>query len=137
MEKSILRDVKAACSVDENDEGFDQQLIPLVNTQLMLAHHQLGIGPAGYAITGAYETWADWLGNPGSNLEGIKTWVGYSVLLAFDPPDNGSVLKSYQDMIAKLEWMLCSKSKLEGHAKNSYPVSYDPQYRIDDDEEID
>lgn len=137
MDRSILQDVKASCSVDEGDDGFDQQLIPLINTQLMLAHHQLGIGPAAYAITGPYETWGDWLGAAGANLAGIKTWVGYSVLLAFDPPDNGSVLKSYQDTLNKLEWMLCSKSKLEGHAKNSYPVAHDAAYRVEDDEEID
>ena len=129
LDKSILQEVRVACNVDENDTGFDLQLIPLINTQLMLAHQQLGIGPESYSITGVNETWGDWLGEPGPSLVGIKTWVGYSVLLMFDPPDNSTVLKSYQDTISKLEWMLSSKSRLEGHSTRSYPVSYDyPKY---------
>ena len=94
LDKSILQEVRVACNVDENDTGFDLQLIPLINTQLMLAHQQLGIGPESYSITGVNETWGDWLGEPGASLVGIKTWVGYSVLLMFDPPDNSTVLKS-------------------------------------------
>ena len=92
MDQSILQNVRSACNVDEDDDGFDQQLIPLINTQLMLAHQQLGVGPNGFTITGSDETWRDWLGEPGSKLAGIKTWVGYSVFLQFDPPDNGTVL---------------------------------------------
>lgn len=124
LNSSILVDVGSACGVDEADRGFDHQLIPLINSQMMMAYHQLGIGHNGFNITGINETWADWLGEPGEKLAAIKTWLGYQVLLLFDPPDNGSVLKAYQDSLAKMEWMLASKSHLEGYAKTVYPTEY-------------
>lgn len=120
MDKSILEDVKYACSVAEDDTGFDRQLIPLINSQLMVAH-QFGVGFDGFQVVNGDETWRDLLGDDGEKLAAIKTWLGYSVLLLFDPPDNSTVLKSYQDQIAKLEWMLCSKSKLDGYVKTYVP----------------
>ena len=121
---SILVSVRPMCNVDEEDTGFDQQLIPLINSQMMIAHHQLGIGINGFNITGESETWSDWLGEGESKLAAIKIWLGYSVFLLFDPPDNGTVLKAIQETLAKTEWMLESKSRLEGHAKTIYPVEY-------------
>ena len=124
VENSILVSVRPMCNVDEEDTGFDQQLIPLINSQMMDAHHQLGIGINGFNITGESETWSDWLGEGESKLAAIKTWLGYNVLLLFDPPDNGTVLKAIQETLAKTEWMLESKSRLEGHARTIYPVEY-------------
>lgn len=124
VENSILVSVRPMCNVDEEDTGFDKQLIPLINSQMMVAHHQLGVGINGFNITGPNETWSDWLGEGEAKLAAAKTWLGYSVLLLFDPPDNGTVLKAIQETISKMEWMLVSKSQLEGHAKNIYPVEH-------------
>ena len=124
VENSILISVRPMCNVDEEDTGFDKQLIPLINTQMMIAHHQLGVGINGFNITGPNETWSDWLGEGEAKLAAAKTWLGYSVLLLFDPPDNGTVLKAIQETISKMEWMLVSNSQLEGHAKTVYPVEY-------------
>lgn len=124
VENSILISVRPMCNVDEEDTGFDKQLIPLINSQMMVAHHQLGVGINGFNITGTNETWSDWLGEGEAKLAAAKTWLGYSVLLLFDPPDNGTVLKAIQETISKMEWMLVSKSQLEGHAKNLYPVEH-------------
>jgi len=124
VENSILVSVRSMCNVDEEDNGFDNQLIPLINSQMMIAHHQLGIGINGFNITGESETWSDWLGEGESKLAAIKTWLGYNVLLLFDPPDNGTVLKAIQETLAKTEWMLESKSRLEGLAETIYPVEY-------------
>lgn len=120
MTNSILEDVRAACNLDKSDNGFDDQLIPLINGQLMMAH-QFGVGPTGYIISGDTETWNDWLGEGGADLLAIKPWLGYSVLLLFDPPDNGTVLKSYQEQIAKFEWMLREKTEEKGHVKTYVP----------------
>ena len=127
LDRSILVDVRVACNVDEEDDGFDLKLIPLINAQLMMAH-QFGVGYDGFRITGKDEVWRDWLGDFGGALMAIQTWLGYTVLLLFDPPDNGTVLKSYQDQIQKMEWMLCEKSCREGYVKNYVPsraVYYD------------
>lgn len=121
----ILPSVRTMCNVDAEDSGFDAQLVPLINSQMMIAHHEMGIGKDGFTISGFDdETWADWLGEGESKLAAAKTWLGYSVLLLFDPPDNASVLKAYQETIDKIAWMLASKSRLEGHAKNLYPTDY-------------
>lgn len=138
MNRSILVDVRLACNVPEDDPSFDGQLIPLINSQLMIAH-QFGVGYNGFNVTSDKETWHDLLGDDGAKLAAMKTWLGYSVLLLFDPPDNGTVLKSYQDQIAKLEWMLCSKSMLEGHVKEYVPdhaeMYTDPYTDLEDIEE--
>lgn len=124
MNKSILADVRSACNLEKTDNSFDGQLIPLINTQIMMAH-QFGVGTSGFKIEGPAEIWADWLGEDGEDLQAIKTWLAYSVLLLFDPPDNGTVLKSYQDQIAKMEWMLREKSEEKGYVKKYVPEKAD------------
>ena len=76
-------------------------------------------------ISGTNETWGEWLGYAGEDLAAIKIWLGYSVLLLFDAPDNGTVLKSYQDQIAKIEWMLREKSEEKGYVKQYVPEKAD------------
>jgi len=120
LTNSILATVRAMCNVEENDPGFDKQLIPLINGQLMMAH-QFGVGYAGFVVHDESETWQDLLGEHADLLDAMQLWLGYSVLLLFDPPDNGTVLKSYQDQILKMEWMLCNKSQLEGAVKDYVP----------------
>lgn len=113
LTNSILETVRSMCNVEEDDQGFDKQLIPLINGQLMMAH-EFGIGYEGFMVHDEHETWQDLLGDHSDLLNAMQTWLGYSVLLLFDPPDNGTVLKSYQDQIQKMEWMLCNKSCLNG-----------------------
>ena len=122
---SILMGVREACNVSPEDDGFDRQLIPLINTYLMIAHHQLGVGFNGFKITDATATWADWLGSAENKLEAAKSWLGLSVLKTFDPPENSSSLQCLERTIDRMEWTLCSKSGLEGHAKELYPVEFD------------
>lgn len=117
---SILETVRAICNVEEDDPGFDKQLIPLINGQLMMAH-EFGIGYDGFVVHDESETWQSLLGEHSDLLNAIKIWLGYSVLLLFDPPDNGTVLKSYQDQIQKMEWMLCNKSCLDGYVTEYVP----------------
>lgn len=115
LQQSILMDVRGICNLEREDGSFDNQLIPLINSQLMVAH-QFGVGKNMF-ITGISDTWYDLLGPDGAKLAAMQSWLGFSVKLLFDPPDNASVLKSYQDQIQKFEWMLCSKSQSEGIVK--------------------
>lgn len=117
LERSILADVRGICNLEEGDSSFDSQLIPLINSQLMVAH-MFGVGKNGFAVTGSHETWEDLMGEQGMNLAAMQSWLGFSVKLLFDPPDNASVLKSYQDQIQKFEWMLNVKSQSEGIVKD-------------------
>lgn len=122
---SILMGVREACNVSPEDDGFDRQLIPLINSQLMMAHHQLGIGFNGFKIKDATAVWSDWLGSAEGKLEAAKSWLGLSVLKTFDPPENSSALQSLERTIDRMEWVLCSKSAAEGHARNLYLVEFD------------
>ena len=124
LEDSILAGVRSACNLEKNDTSFDEQLLPLINGQLMMAH-QFGIGESGFVISDATPTWTDWLGEFAPHLAAAKTWLGYSVLLLFDPPDNSSVLKAYQDQILKMEWMLREKSEEKGYVKTYVPEKAD------------
>lgn len=124
MDKSILEDVRSMCNLERTDNSFDNQLIPLINTQMMMAH-QFGIGYDLYSVSSEDQTWDSWLGASAWALASVKTWLGYSVLLAFDPPDNGSVLKAYQEMVAKIEWMLREKSEEMGYVKEYVPEKAD------------
>ena len=120
MNGSILADVRSACNLEVNDDSFDRQLIPLINANIMMAH-QFGVGPSAFAISDVNATWADWLGEHGSDLMAVKTWLGFKTLLAFDPPDNSTVFKSYQDQIDKMEWMLREKVEEKGYVKDYVP----------------
>lgn len=124
MTESILAGVRSACNLEREDDSFDNQLIPLINSQIMMAH-QFGVGSSGFAITDDKDTWGDWLGESGNDLLAIKTWLGYSVLLMFDPPDNGTVLNAYQEQIAKMEWMLREKTEEKGYVKQYVPEKAD------------
>lgn len=125
---SILITIRPMCQVDEGNSDFDKQLIPLINTNMMIAHHNLGIGVDGFNITGTGETWEQWLGPAASKLAAAKTWLGYKVFKVFDPPENASVMQAYDKMIDEAAWTLCSKSRHEGHAATLYPVEF-----VDDD----
>lgn len=119
-EGSILEDVREACNLNRDDSSFDGQLIPLINTQLMMAH-QFGVGYSGFTISDNTALWSGWLGSAESDLAAVKTWVGYQVLLLFDPPDNNSLLNSYKDQIEKFEWMLREKVEEKGYVKDYVP----------------
>lgn len=119
LTSSILATVRSICNLEEDDQGFDKQLIPLINGQIMMAH-EFGVGYEGFVVHDESETWKDLLGDHADLLNAMQLWLSYSVLLLFDPPDNGTVLKSYQDQILKMEWMLSNKSCIEGHIE-SYP----------------
>lgn len=120
LDRSILIDVRPFCNVDENDNGFDNKLIPLINGQFMMAH-EFGIGYDGFRITGSQQTWRDWLGDNGDKLSAVVMWLGLSVAQIFNPSDSATVSKSIQNQIDKQEYLLRGKSEREGMVKDYVP----------------
>ena len=110
MDESILESVKGMLAVPEEDQAFDQELIPLINTYLMAAN-QFGVGKNGFLILDGNETWEDFLGENAEKLAAIKTYISISVRLLFDPPDSSSVLEAFQATQRMLEWRLNSKAE--------------------------
>lgn len=102
---SILTSIKKLLGIAEEYTQFDVDIINHINTVFMILT-QIGVGPPeGFSITGAYETWGDFLSDS-TNLEGVKTYVYMKVQLMFDPPTSSAKLDSAKRIIGELEWRL-------------------------------
>jgi hypothetical protein len=82
---SILNSVKKVLGLDEDDTGFDTDILIHINSMFMVLN-QLGIGPEnGFAIEDDSAMWADFIGvDP--ILNAVKTYVWLRVRMLFDPP---------------------------------------------------
>lgn len=105
---SILQSIKKELGPGAEHTYFDDEIIMEINSALSdLA--SLGVGPEeGFYIEDDSATWEEFIGDfPKPNLlNNVKRYVYLSVKLIFDPPANASVLKSYENALAKLEWKL-------------------------------
>lgn len=102
---SILISTKKLLGIAEEYTQFDVDIIKHINTVFMILT-QMGVGPPeGFSITGADETWDDFLSGS-TNLEGVKTYVYMKVQLMFDPPTSSAKLDSANRVINELEWRL-------------------------------
>ena len=115
MNESILENVRSACNLKSDDDAFDSQLIPLINTYLFRSA-QAGFGRKGFSITGDTETWEEFLedGMDASKYEAIKTYVGLRVHLRFDPPQNSALLTAMKEDAHELEWCLYDEADICG-----------------------
>ena len=102
---SILTSTKKLLGIAEEYTQFDVDIIKHINTVFMILT-QMGVGPPeGFSITGADETWHDFISGS-TNLEGVKTYVYMKVQLMFDPPASSAKLDSANRVINELEWRL-------------------------------
>lgn len=104
MNESILNSVKKLIGLDSAYDAFNTDIIIHINAVLMLLN-QLGVGEKGFSITGATETWGDFLGDE-SDLYMAKPYVAMKTRLVFDPPTNSTVMESLKQSIAEMEWRL-------------------------------
>lgn len=103
MEKSILNSVKKSLGIEIETIDFDSELVIFINS-VISSLVQLGIGPQeGYTISGASETWADFIGED-KRLESIKTYIYLKVRIIFDPPASSAILDAYKQQIQEFEW---------------------------------
>ena len=102
---SILNMVKKALGLAVDDATYDLDLIMHINA-VLAEYNQLGVGPEeGFVITGADETWADFLG--GDPRYNLATSLAYmKVKMMFDPPNVGYVLTSWEKIIEEAQWRL-------------------------------
>lgn len=86
MEASILNTTKKLLGVDPSYDSFDTDITVFINSSLGILN-QLGVGPdEGFSITGATETWDDYLPDDPVTQEMAKTYIYLKTRLAFDPP---------------------------------------------------
>lgn len=104
---SILNSVKKLLGLTKDYTAFDQDVIMNINSVFMTLN-QIGVGPEKpFVIKGSEETWDQFLSNI-NQLESVKMYMFMKVRLAFDPPTSSTVLESYKNQIAELEWRLNS-----------------------------
>lgn len=105
MDESILNSIKALLGPDSDYNVFDPDIIIFINGAFSTLT-QLGIGPKeGFKITGADETWEDFIGDV-LDLESVKTFVYLKVRILFDPPSSSFVLSAMQRECDELAWRL-------------------------------
>ena len=104
---SILTLIKTQLGYEENDTGYDTEIITHINTVLMDLT-QLGVGPAeGFEIEDATSTWEDFLGENVKKFNAVKTYIYMRVKLIFDSSTMSSALiESFNRQIDKFEWRL-------------------------------
>lgn len=99
---SILSSTKKRLGIPTDCNDFDDDVIMDINSVLSILT-QIGIGPQnGYSITGASETWSDYIEDL-SKIEFVKTYVYLKVKLMFDPPTSSMVMEAAKENIKELE----------------------------------
>lgn len=105
MDDSILVTVKRSLGIFPESTEFDPDIISCINA-VFLTLRQLAVGPEkGFMVTGADETWADFLGDRW-DLIAVQTYTYLKVRLAFDPPSTSFVIDSIKNQISELEYRL-------------------------------
>lgn len=104
--ESILTSIKKLLGIAEEYEHFDTDITIHINSSLSVLT-QLGVGPSeGYIITGAEETWIDFINADAKTIEMIKSYIYMKVRLLFDPPTNSFLVESFNRQIQELEWRI-------------------------------
>ena len=105
MSDSILTSIKKMLGITSEYDYFDADLIMCINSVLSILT-QLGVGPkTGFSIHNTEEIWHDLLGEDG-RLEMIKNYIHLRVKILFDPPQNASLAKVFEDEAKELEWRI-------------------------------
>lgn len=122
MEDSILVTIKKLLGLDCNYTAFDTDIVVFINTAMMTLQ-QLGVGPVeGFTVTGAGETWADFLPSD-TMLEGVKSYIFLCVKMVFDPPSSSFVMDAMKQQKEELEWRLREQAEFypgDGSRKGYY-----------------
>lgn len=104
--ESILTSIKKLLGIAEEYTHFDPDIIMHINTVFMVLN-QIGVGPENcFVIDDETATWEDFLGRKNQNIEAVKTYMYLKVRIVFDPPANGTVMKSIESAISEYEFRL-------------------------------
>ena len=101
---SILDSIKQMLGINADDTNFDSELIIYINGALMVIN-QLGVGPNGYIIEDALNTWDEFLIDR-TDLELVKTNIYLRVRLIFDPPQNSFLVNAIKEQIQEYDSLL-------------------------------
>lgn len=106
IRSSILNTIKKKLGPSVEYDAFDDDIIVAINSALMVAT-QIGVGPSeGFSITGASETWEDFLEEDEGKFEAVKDYIYLKTKLLFDPPANSFLVTAMEKQISEFEWRL-------------------------------
>lgn len=108
MEKtsSILNSTKLMLGLEPDYEAFDVEVMTHINSTFSTLE-QLGIGPeGGFSISGAEDTWVDYLPQNDKRLNNVRTYVYLRVRLLFDPPQTSHAVEAIKEQIKEIEWRI-------------------------------
>lgn len=111
--ESILTSIKKMLGYEEDDTGYDDEIIMHINSVLMDLQ-QLGVGPsAGFEIEDDTATWEDFITDM-KKFSGVKTYIFMRVKLIFDSSTMSSALiDSYTKQCDRFEWRLNHAAEFE------------------------
>lgn len=104
-ETSILITIRNMLGgIMEDETHFDLDLKIFINAAFTKLW-QLGVGPDDkpFKIEDDTENWDDFKYD---DIEMVKEWIYLDVKNAFDPPNNSSILKAYQDRMFEDEFRM-------------------------------
>lgn len=111
--ESILDSVKKMLGIYPEMKDFDPDIMMNINSAIATLT-QLGVGPEnGFFITGAKDTYKEFLGEYTSIHHFVKMYLYFRAKLGFDPPSSSFVLSSVKEQITELEWRLKTMSELQ------------------------
>lgn len=104
-EDSILKSIKGFLGIQEEDNGFDQDILLHINTMLSNLY-QLGVGDESKHIFGAEETWTDLFYDNLELIDLIKEYIFLKTKLMFDPPSSSFVLNALAEQADEVQWRI-------------------------------
>ena len=100
---SILDSVKSMLGIPAEHTAFDQQLLIHINSVFSILDQ---IGPGGYKVADASDTWEEYLEDKAFEIEDVKSYMYMKVRMLFDPPTTGAGIDAFKEMIKEYEWRL-------------------------------
>lgn len=104
-EDSIFKSIKGFLGIQEEDNGFDQDILLHINTMLSNLY-QLGVGDESKHIFGAEETWTDLFYDNLELIDLIKEYIFLKTKLMFDPPSSSFVLNALAEQADEVQWRI-------------------------------
>ena len=106
VKDSILLSIKKLLMIDPSYEVYDDDIIMHINTTLSVLT-QMGVGKeGGLTISGANNTWDEFIDLSKNDFNIIKSYVYLKVKLLFDPPQNSALIESINNQIKEFEYRL-------------------------------
>lgn len=109
---SILTTTKELAGLTAEYDSYDKDIVMYINSVFLILK-QLGVGPVeGFVITGATETWEEFLPDNKVLREATKAYMGTKVRLKFDPPTSSALLDALNRDVAESEWRLNHEAEI-------------------------